>query len=65
MAIANPKLIKALRDASSKLNDTSTEYEWGHMGRCNCGQLVQTLTGWSDKEITTNVKHELNECELK
>lgn len=60
MPRTNPKLIQALRDTADRL-DTGVRYEWGHMARCNCGHLVQTITGMSDTEISCAVDHQLTE----
>ena len=43
-------LINAIRSAAEKIA-YSEDYEWGHMGRCNCGHLVRELTPLSDAEI--------------
>jgi hypothetical protein len=43
-------LITAIRKASGKIAK-SPDYEWGHMGRCNCGHLARELTSLTDAEI--------------
>lgn len=60
MATGNPTLIRALRDTAERLA-AGARYEWGHMGRCNCGHLVQTLTDMTDVEIVRSVDGRLNE----
>lgn len=50
MAIPNPELINALRATVRKLS-SSDNYQWGHMGSCNCGHLAQELTHFSKAEI--------------
>ncbi len=60
MPKSNPQLITALRDTAKKLQE-GARYEWGHMGRCNCGHLVQTITELSDREIVEKIDHQLNE----
>ncbi|WP_372366866.1 hypothetical protein [Candidatus Uabimicrobium sp. HlEnr_7] len=60
MPKANKTLIEALRKAAQNL-DQGVKYEWGHMGRCNCGHLVQTVTEMSDIEIVKAVDHKLDE----
>lgn len=60
MANYNPKLVEALRETANKLS-SGEKYEWGHMGRCNCGHLVQTVTNLSDKEIVHAVNNQLDE----
>lgn len=60
MAKKNPKLINALRETANRLQDGAT-YEWGHMGRCNCGHLVQTVTDLSDSDIARTVQFQLDE----
>lgn len=60
MAKCNPQLINALRETADRL-DGGARYEWGHMGRCNCGHLVQTLTEMSDYEIVKSIDFALDE----
>lgn len=60
MAKSNPALIEALRETANRLSNGG-KYEWGHMGRCNCGHLVQTITKMTDKEIAQEVNHRLDE----
>ena len=60
MAKSNPELISALRATANSLSN-GAKYEWGHMGRCNCGHLVQTITNLSDKEIVAAANHHLDE----
>lgn len=50
--MAKPKLelIQALRRTAQKIAH-STTYQWGHMGSCNCGHLVQEVTKLSKAEI--------------
>ena len=50
MAKPNPELIQALRKTAQKLANSSS-YQWGHMGSCNCGHLVQEVTQLSRAEI--------------
>lgn len=50
MARANFKLIKAIKVAAEKIK-SGTDYQWGHMGGCNCGHLAQELTSYSKREI--------------
>ncbi len=44
MARANEKIIQCLRNAAD-LIASNTDYQWGHMGACNCGHLAQVITG--------------------
>ena len=60
MPKSNPELIKALRETADRLSD-GAKYEWGHMGRCNCGHLVQTITHMSDYDIAASLDFELDE----
>ena len=50
--MAKPKLevIQALRNTAKKLELTN-DYQWGHMGLCNCGFLAQEVTHLSKSEI--------------
>lgn len=54
------KLIRALRKTADDL-DKGCDYEWGHMGRCNAGCLVQNLMDKTDKEIAKMVNFEIDE----
>jgi hypothetical protein len=56
----NPALISALRETANRLS-AGARYEWGHMGRCNCGHVVQTLTDMTDIEIAQSVDYQLDE----
>ena len=60
MAKSNPELIDALRTTAQRLTK-GAHYEWGHMGRCNCGHLLQTITNLSDREIVQAADHHLDE----
>ena len=60
MAKSNPALITALRATAQRLHE-GAHYEWGHMGRCNCGHLVQTVTSLSDREIVAAADYKLDE----
>ena len=50
MAKATPEIINALRNTAQALNQ-ARDYQWGHMGRCNCGFLAQEITHLSGKAI--------------
>ena len=50
MATANPKIIQALRNTVTKLQE-GAKYQWGHMGQCNCGNLAQEIVQMSEAEI--------------
>lgn len=50
MARASLTLIDTLRKTAARL-ETSTDYQWGHMGSCNCGFLAQEITGLKKSEI--------------
>ncbi len=60
MATRNPTLIAALRETADRIA-SGARYEWGHMGRCNCGHLVQTVTQLTDREIVRSIDHKLEE----
>jgi len=42
MAYPSLALIDALRTTAARL-DAGATYQWGHLGQCNCGHLVQTV----------------------
>ena len=50
MAQPTIQLIHALRETASKL-ENGTHYAWGHHGACNCGNLVQVITKFTEGEI--------------
>ena len=60
MAKSNPELIWALRETAERLSQ-GARYEWGHMGRCNMGHLVQTITQLTGYEIVRSIDLELAE----
>lgn len=45
-----PAIVAALRATAAQL-ERSEDYQWGHMGACNCGFLAQVVTRLSRKEI--------------
>ena len=50
MARPNAELVTALRTTASRLRDGAA-YRWSSFAACNCGNLVQTVTSLSAKEI--------------
>lgn len=50
MARASYLLSNAIRKAALNLQNNKP-YEWGHMGNCNCGHVVQTLLNISKSDI--------------
>lgn len=60
MTTSNHTLITALRHTAQQL-ENGAKYEWGHIGRCNCGHLVQTVTHLSDREILQSAGQALGE----
>lgn len=54
-------LISALRSAAKRLESKGTRYQWGHMGQCNVGHLLQSLMGVEDFEIVRYVNFEMEE----
>ncbi|MFZ6001160.1 MAG: hypothetical protein ACOYW3_11670 [Bacteroidota bacterium] len=52
MAKVSVELIEVLRAAAQKL-EASTDYQWGHMGACNCGFVAQEVTKYSKADIHT------------
>ena len=45
-------VIQALRNTAIRIKN-SPDYQWGHMGACNCGFLAQEITSLSKSEIHT------------
>lgn len=60
MARATQSLIEALRQSAERIA-TGNRYEWGHVGRCNCGHLVQTISQKTDAEIIRSFGPQLDE----
>ena len=54
-------LVDALRATSERLEKEDTKYQWGHMGQCNAGHLIQTVTGMDSFEIVQSVDFQLDE----
>lgn len=52
MAKTSLAIIHALRNTARRIKN-SNEYQWGHMGACNCGFLAQEVTRLTKKEIHT------------
>lgn len=50
MAKASQTLIQKLRETASRL-ESGADYSWGHVARCNCGHLAQSLLPLSSPEI--------------
>lgn len=50
MARASFQLVQALRTTAARLA-ADASYQWGHLGLCNCGHLVQTLCGLAPARI--------------
>lgn len=50
MAKADLPIIEALRNTASLL-EKSRDYQWGHMGACNCGFLAQEISHLKKAEI--------------
>ena len=52
--------MNALKQTARDLKN-GCRYEWGHMGRCNAGCVVQNLTGKTDSQVAEMVGFELDE----
>ena len=50
MARESIQVITILRNTAEKLRQRN-DYQWGHMGSCNCGFLAQEITKLDKKEI--------------
>ena len=50
MAKPTEFLIEALRNTAVKIAD-NPNYQWGHMGSCNCGHLAQEISHLKASEI--------------
>ncbi|HLL22591.1 MAG TPA: hypothetical protein VK427_10685, partial [Kofleriaceae bacterium] len=50
MARPSIELVTALRSTAARLAAGAT-YQWGHLGFCNCGNLVQTVCGIAPPQI--------------
>ena len=50
MAYPNRQLIDALRNTAARLKE-GAHYAWGNHGACNCGNLLQSITTLTRKEI--------------
>jgi hypothetical protein len=50
MAKSSIEIINLLRK-TAKAIESSPDYQWGHMGACNCGHLAQQITKLNKAEI--------------
>ncbi|OAQ38890.1 hypothetical protein A5893_12685 [Pedobacter psychrophilus] len=50
MAKASLSIIQALKKTAANL-EKGSQYQWGHMGSCNCGNLAQVITNKDKAEI--------------
>ena len=50
MAKPSIQLVEAFRKTASRLRN-GAHYAWGHHGACNCGNLLQVITPFSEGEI--------------
>jgi len=50
MAKATFKLVNALKTAARKL-EKGDDYQWGHMGSCNCGFLAREISKLTKAQI--------------
>jgi hypothetical protein len=50
MAKVSLDIVGVLRRAAKKI-ESSAEYQWGHMGACNCGFLAQEVTRLTKAQI--------------
>ena len=50
MARAHQQLIQKLRETAGNL-ESGANYSWGHVARCNCGHLAQSILSLSSAEI--------------
>lgn len=50
MAKASVEIIQLLRATAAAIA-SSPDYQWGHMGACNCGHLAQQITHLNKDEI--------------
>jgi hypothetical protein len=50
MARPTLELVSALRTTAARLTNGAT-YKWSHFGQCNCGNLAQTVTQLSPKQV--------------
>ena len=52
MAKHTPSVILLLRTTAKELENCS-DYQWGHMGSCNCGFVARKISGLSKDKIHT------------
>jgi hypothetical protein len=60
MPTASRALVNILRETADRI-EGGADYRWAHFGRCNCGQLVQTITRLTPAEIHEACTRELAE----
>ena len=55
------QLREILLKTADRLSNEAARYQWGHMGQCNVGHVVQTMTGMKDVEIVKSLSFEMDE----
>jgi hypothetical protein len=50
MARPTVELVRALRTTAARLA-LGADYRWSHFGQCNCGNLAQTVTNLTPREV--------------
>ena len=56
MATATIRLMEAILETAAQL-EKGVNYQWGHMGSCNCGHLAQVITGLTKERIHQESMH--------
>jgi hypothetical protein len=51
VASSTPYLVSALRQTAKNLGKPDITYRWSSFANCNCGHLIQTVTGLDPSEI--------------
>jgi hypothetical protein len=51
VASSTPYLVSALRQTAKNLEKPDVTYRWSSFANCNCGHLIQTVTGMNASEI--------------
>ena len=64
MARPTPDLIRALRKTAMRLR-VADDYQWGHMGACNCGHLAQEITNLPRRKIHASAMERVGDWEAQ
>lgn len=64
MAIPSLELADVLRRTAKRIDSGKSNYDWKHIGICNCGNLVQIVTGKNKRQIYESGRQKHGDWEM-